>query len=128
MDKNRAAGEFDPAIMQANFSALLYLITEQQAILGRLLQVMLDNGDINSRQLEKITDITEGDEGLVPVYSLLYNRFARYYLKTKKILEAQGFTFPKPEVPEEKTLERLVELDKQWQEERQTEKGSKDGD
>jgi hypothetical protein len=112
--------------MQANFSALLYLITEQQALLGRLLQVMLDNGDINFRQLEKITDIAGGDEGLVPVYSLLYARFAHYFLKTKQALEEQGISLPQSEEIDETSFKRLVELDKQWESEKRSEKGNKD--
>ena len=126
MDKIKGLGKFDDTAMQANFSALLYLITEQQALLGRLLQVLLDNGDINSHQLAKITDITGGDEGLVPVYSLLYNRFAYYFLKTKQALEAQGLTLPKSEEIDGTILKRLAELNQQWEAEKQNEKGHKD--
>jgi hypothetical protein len=117
----------EDAVMQANFSAVLYLLTEQQSLMGRLLQVLLDNGDINSHQLEKITDITGGDEGLVPVYSLLYNRFAKYFLKTKKLLEEQGISFPEPGEADETVLERLTELDNQWEAEKQKEKGNENG-
>jgi hypothetical protein len=117
----------EDAVMQAIFSAVLYLLNEQQSLMGRLLQVLLDNGDINSHQLEKITDITGGDEGLVPVYSLLYNRFAKYFLKTKKLLEEQGISFPEPGEADETVLERLTELDNQWEAEKQKEKGNENG-
>ena len=117
----------DDTVMQANFSAVLYLLTEQQALMGRLLQVLLDNGDMNSHQLEKITDITGGAEGLVPVYSLLYNRFARYFLKTKKLLEEQGISFPESEESTESVLDRLTALDNQWEAEKRNEKGNEDG-
>ena len=79
--------EFDTKTMQANFSAILYLLTEQQALIGRLLQQLLDSGVVTSHQLNKITDITDGEEGLIPTYTELYKRFATYYLKTKHLLD-----------------------------------------
>ena len=79
--------EENKIVMQANFSAVLYLITEQQALIGRLLQQLMDTGTLNSQQLTKVTDITDGDEGLIPTYTQLYDRFATYYLRTKALLD-----------------------------------------
>jgi hypothetical protein len=87
MVENTENDGFDKHVMQANFSAILYLLTEQQALIGRLLQVLLETGVVTSHQLNKITDITDGDEGLIPTYTQLYNRFATYYLRTKQILD-----------------------------------------
>lgn len=89
MVENNKNEEFDIKVMQANFSAILYLITEQQALIGRLLQTLLDSGVVTSHQLNKITDITDGDDGLIPTYTQLYQRFAMYYLKTKQLLDEQ---------------------------------------
>ena len=80
-------GQFSRVVMQANFSAILYLITEQQALIGQLLQALLESQVIDSRQLSEITDLTGGEEGLIPTYTVLYNRFATYYLRTKAVLE-----------------------------------------
>ncbi len=84
--------QFDKITMQANFSAILYLITEQHAVIGRLLQILLEQGTLSSLQIAKLTDIRSGDEGLDPTYTQLYNRFAGYYLSTKEILEAEQKT------------------------------------
>ncbi len=77
------------ATMQANFSAILYLLSEQQALVGRLLQILLESNVIGVQQLAKITDIAEGEEGLTPMYTQMYKRFANYYLRTKGLLDQQ---------------------------------------
>ncbi len=87
MAKKEAKEPFTEKVMQANFSALLYLMTEQQALIGGLLQVLMDNNLITAHQLEQVTDLNRGDEGLTPTYTQLYNRFATYYLRTKELLE-----------------------------------------
>lgn len=78
---------YDDKVIQANFSAMLYLLTEQQAMLGKLLQALLDVGALRSHQLDKITDTAEGENGLVPTYNQLYDRFAEYYVRTKAFLD-----------------------------------------
>lgn len=82
--------QFTKSVMQANFSAILYLLTEQQAMIGKLFQALLDSHVIDSRQLAEITDTTSEEGGLIPTYTQLYNRFAMYYLRTKQILEDGG--------------------------------------
>lgn len=86
--------EIDFKTMQANFSALLYVITEQQAIIGKLLQELLAIGAINSQQLKNITDIYGNKEVLSPVYADLYKRFAWYYLRVKETVENMDQTNP----------------------------------
>ncbi len=88
-DKMKDDEQFDKITMQANFSAILYLLTEQQAVIGRLLQVLLEQGTLTPQQIAKLTDISSGDEGLTPTYTQLYNRFAGYYLSTKEVLDAE---------------------------------------
>jgi len=82
--------QFTKNVMQANFSAILYLLTEQQAMIGKLFQALLDSHAIDSRQLSEITDLTSEEGGLIPTYTQLYNRIAMYYLRTKQILEKGG--------------------------------------
>ncbi len=88
--------EFDFKVMQANFSSLLYVLTEQQALIGKLLQELLGNGAINAQQLENITDIYGDGNVLRPVYSDLYKRFAWYFLRTKETLEEAEKTGVEP--------------------------------
>lgn len=91
-ENNPKADFNDPHVMQANFSAVLYLLSEQHAVIGKLLQLLLESGVITSHQLSKITDPMGGEEGLVPSYSQLYKKFAHYYLSTKKLLDDQVIT------------------------------------
>lgn len=75
--------------LQSNFSAILYVITEQQALIGKLLQCLLDNGMLSSTQLTQITDLRGPDgkgDDLEAAYSSIYRTYAAYYLKTKHIL------------------------------------------
>jgi hypothetical protein len=94
---------YDKKTMQANFSALLYLLTEQQAMIGKLLQALLDSSTINSHQLTDITDTHSGKEGLTPTYTLLYQRYAQYFVRTKALLDnppdADGTYRDKPQEP-----------------------------
>ena len=69
--------EYSQQEMNANFSALLYLLTEQQSLIGRLMQTLLESGLINIHQLQKITDMEAGEDGLTPIHTVLYNRFAK---------------------------------------------------
>ena len=92
--------EFNETTMQANFSAFLYVVTEQQALIGRLLQTLLETGVISAHQLNKVTDIAGGEEGLVPTYNQVYNSFAKYYLRTKLLLD---------KMEEEETEDNFVE-------------------
>ncbi len=89
------------SIMQANFSAALYLVSEQQALTGRLIQTLLETNVIGVQQLTKITDIESGDEGLVPTYNQIYSRFANYFLRTKHLLEQGYFTGSQKEEKED---------------------------
>jgi hypothetical protein len=87
--KNDKKITLDDNIIQANFSAMLYLLTEQQFLIGKLLQVLVENGIVSTSRLDKITDPQSGD-GLIPTYTQLYERFAHYYLRTKKLLNQES--------------------------------------
>lgn len=78
---------YDKTTIQSNFSAMLYLLTEQQAMIGKLFQALLDSGALDSAQLSRITDTSDKDNRLIPTYTQLYQRYAQYYLRTKSILD-----------------------------------------
>ena len=101
MGKTDEKQEFDRVVMQANFSALLYVLTEQQALIGRLFKELLESGLLTGQQMETITDVYGDGEVLTPVYSDLYKRFAYYYLKIKDLMERAAEVGVKPEVPED---------------------------
>ena len=87
-----AIGKYDAehrTTMQANFSAILYLLSEQQALIGRLLQAFLEINILGVQHIAKITDIDDGEDGLTPMYTQMYKRFAGYYLRTKGLLDQQ---------------------------------------
>ena len=81
---------FSKTTMQSNFSSILYLLSEQQSMIGKLFQALLDSGVIDSRQLSDITDTSDGEDDLLRTYTQLYNRFANYYLRTKQLLEQEN--------------------------------------
>lgn len=85
--KNLPKKEAEDIISQANFSSLLYVITEQQALLGRLLEVLLANSVLSATQLERVTDVYGDEKTLRPVYADVYKRFAWYFMATKELLE-----------------------------------------
>jgi hypothetical protein len=72
--------------IQSNCSALMYIITEQQALLGNLLQELVKNGHISGVQLDKITDMSDKTRNLTPVYSDLYKKFLSYFLHVRDLL------------------------------------------
>jgi len=80
--------ENNDTVTKANFSALLYVVTEQQALIGRLLEVLLANGVLSAAQLERVTDIYGDENTLQPVYADVYKRFAWYFMATKELIEA----------------------------------------
>lgn len=82
--------------LQCNFSSLMYILTEQQALIGRLLEELLQAGVLNSSSLERITDVYGSEEALSPVYSDLYKRFAWYYFQIKEAQKLESQKVPEP--------------------------------
>ena len=80
--------------MQCNFSALMYILTEQQAIIGRLLEELIQAGVLNTAALERVTDIYGNNDALTPVYSDIYKRFAWYFLQIKEALASESHKAP----------------------------------
>lgn len=73
--------------MQCNYTAMMYLITEQHALIGTLLQELIENGQLRASSLEKVTSVYGDREILAPVYTDLYRRFIWYFERTKETLD-----------------------------------------
>ena len=88
--------------MQANYSAMMYIIAEQQALIGTLLQELIKTNALNETSLEKITGVYGKEEILNPMYSDLYKRFAWYFIRVSEALEDAKKTQPDSWAPGEK--------------------------
>jgi hypothetical protein len=88
--------------MQSNYSAMMYIISEQQALIGTLLQELLKTGALSEGALEKITDVYGKDDVLGPMYSDLYKRFAWYFIRVSEALADKAKQQPDAWVPGEK--------------------------
>lgn len=89
--------------VQANYSAMMYILTEQQALIGSLLDQLLENGVINQSQLVKITKVYGDQEVLNPVYAELYQRFATYFQRVKDVLDHPEVYQPQTPFPKGET-------------------------
>lgn len=72
--------------VQANLSALLYIITEQQSLISELLSTLVDAGVLSHEGLVRVSKARKDKELTEAVYKELYKDFVSYYLKTKWIL------------------------------------------
>ena len=88
--------------MQSNYSAMMYIISEQQALIGTLLQELLKTGALSEGALEKITGVYGKDDVLGPMYSELYKRFAWYFIRVSEALNDKQKQQPDPWSPGEK--------------------------
>lgn len=97
----------DPSIhlqwqnIQANYSAMMYILTEQQALIAQLLEELLRVGVVDDASLTRITGVYGNVEKLNPVYDDLYKRFANYFLRVKHVLENPDGASPPSPFPEE---------------------------
>lgn len=73
--------------LQANISALLYLLTEQQVMIGRLLQELERVGALNLDGLNRITETCSDPETRTSIYTEIYNRYAGYTLVCRRIID-----------------------------------------
>lgn len=88
--------------MQSNYSAMMYIIAEQQALIGTLLQELIKSGVLTDRSLENITGVYGKDDILSPMYSDLYKRFAWYFIRVHEALANKNEKQPDPWSPGEK--------------------------
>lgn len=74
--------------VQCNLSAMLYLLAEQQALLGKLLEELSRIGALDHSNLNQITGVKQDSDALTSVYTQLYQQFTNYFLISKKFLES----------------------------------------
>jgi len=92
--------------MQANYSALMYVMTEQQALIGKLLEELIRGGVVNSTQLERVTDVYGNAAILNPAYADLYKRYASYFTRVRNMLnDEKEEKKPVTPFPSEPTVE-----------------------
>ena len=72
--------------LQANLSALLYIITEQQTLIAELLNSLLEAGVLTDTALYRVTSAVNNGELTEAVYKDLHKRYTDYFLKTKWLL------------------------------------------
>jgi len=72
--------------LQSNLSALLYIITEQHALIAELLSTFLEKGLLSGDDLTRVSAARKDKELTSAVYQDLYTDFINYFLKTKWIL------------------------------------------
>ena len=82
-DKLSEAAWFD---VQCNLSAMVYLITEQQALIGKLLEELVRVGAIKAPGLERITDIKADHQDFNLTYKDVHRRFSNYFYAVHKIM------------------------------------------
>ena len=79
--------EFTKEEVQANFSAILSVMTEQEALVAELLSILVEKGILKSADLTKITNVFFDYETLPAIYKDIYKRYAYHFLQAKKALE-----------------------------------------
>lgn len=87
--------------IQANYSAMMYILSEQQALIAELLEHLLSVGVLDEVGLTRVTGVYGNQEKLNPVYDDLYKRFANYFLKVKHVLQNPDTYQPQSPFPEE---------------------------
>ena len=86
-DKKPSLDEDQQRDWQASTSALLYLLTEQQAMIGRLLQELLQIGALDNEGLSRVTDTDATPETRISIYTSLYNRYVGYTQVCRKLID-----------------------------------------
>jgi hypothetical protein len=72
--------------LQANLSAMLYIVTEQQSMIAELLSVLLESGVLTHEALVRVSAAKKDRTLTEPVYEEIYKSFVTYFLKTKWVL------------------------------------------
>jgi len=80
-------GDLGMEEIKANFNALLYLQTEQMAILLKLIDFMVTKDLATPEEMnEKILSVTGDKEQLTGIYNELFTRFVGYYSSLRKLM------------------------------------------
>ena len=86
-------GDLGMEEVKANFNALLYLQTEQMAILLKLLDYMVSKDLATAEDMnDKILAVTGDKEQLTSIYNEMFTRFVGYYSSLRKLM-ADGKIF-----------------------------------
>ena len=73
--------------IKANFNALLYLQTEQMAILLKLLDLLVKKGVATGEEMnEEVLAVTADRDGLTQIYNEMFTRFVGYYSSLRKLM------------------------------------------
>ena len=86
-DTTTSGFEFTKEEVQANFSAILSVMTEQEALIAELLGVLVDKGILSSIELTKVTDVHLNHKTLPAIYRDIYKRYAHHFFQAKKTIE-----------------------------------------
>lgn len=78
------------ADFQCNLSALMYVVAEQQALIGKLLEELVRVGALNTSALDRLTSSYKNEEILTGVYTQIYERFEMYFRAVRALLRSQG--------------------------------------
>ena len=80
-------GDLGMEEVKANFNALLYLQTEQMAILLKLLDYMVAKDLATPEEMnEKILSVTGDKDQLTGIYNEMFTRFVGYYSSLRKLM------------------------------------------
>ncbi len=80
-------GDLGMEEVKANFNALLYLQTEQMAILLKLLDYMVAKDLASAEDMnEKILSVTGDKDQLTGIYNEMFTRFVGYYSSLRKLM------------------------------------------
>lgn len=80
-------GDLSMEEVKANFNALLYLQTEQMAILLKILDMLSKKGIATTDELnEDVLSVTGDKEGLTLIYNEMFTRFVGYYSSLRKLM------------------------------------------
>lgn len=80
-------GDLSMEEVKANFNALLYLQTEQMAILLKILDMLSKKGIATTDELnEDVLSVTGDKEELTLIYNEMFTRFVGYYSSLRKLM------------------------------------------
>lgn len=80
-------GDLGMEEVKANFNALLYLQTEQMAVLLKLLDLLVRNGVATQEDMnDEVLAVTGDKEQLTSIYNEMFTRFVGYYSSLRKLM------------------------------------------
>jgi len=81
-------GKMDKEELQANFNALLYLLTEQMAVFLKTIDMLVEKEIITPEEAnDKVLAVTGSKEELTETYNQIFTRFVGYYSSLRQMME-----------------------------------------